>query len=315
MQRSDDIIREIGDAGARLEIAESPISTLRVQTPTIAGDVAFKLYDTFGLPVEITKDEARERGVGVDEAGFAEAREAARERNRGGEQFAADYDLRRAYGEALETLKANGILPLSGVDHNRMGLLLWWKRPTVAANIALWRVTEYAVPDERLEIVLPYTTFYVESGGQVSDTGVIVSQATDGDRPAWRAIVRDTRRPAPGLILHVCDIEYGQPAIGDACIAQVDKARRQDIMRNHTATHLLQKSLRSIVGTHVGQQGSLVAPDRLRFDYSHSAPLSQEQIDRVSEMLNDAILENYPSHREAGSLQGRDRIRRYGVFQ
>ncbi|MCL5997719.1 MAG: DHHA1 domain-containing protein, partial [Chloroflexi bacterium] len=153
---------------------------------------------------------------------------------------------------------------------------------------------EHAVPGERVEIVLPFTPFYVESGGQVSDTGILTSQTRAGDCPAWQITVRDTRRPVPGLIVHVCDVEYGQPRIGDPCVAQVDTARRLDIMRNHTATHILQKSLRSVVGNHVGQQGSLVAPDRLRFDYSHGAPLSSEQLERVSEMLNDAILANYP---------------------
>jgi alanyl-tRNA synthetase len=259
---------------------------------TIPGDVAFKLYDTYGLPIEITKDEAKERGVNVDEAGFATAREAARERNRGGEQFAADYGLRRAYGEALDTLKANGALPASGVDHNPYGPLT--VETSITAILRDGEMTEYAAPGERVEIVLPYTPFYVEGGGQVSDTGVIESQAGDGTRPAWRAIVREMHRPAPGLILHVCDVEYGQPAVGNACVAQVDLERRNDIMRNHTATHLLQKSLRSVVGMHVGQQGSLVAPDRLRFDFSHNAPLTQEQLAQVSEMMNDAILANYP---------------------
>jgi alanyl-tRNA synthetase len=289
-------LESIIDDGQRTTDDGSPSSSVvrraGASSFVIPGDVAFRLYDTYGLPIEITKDEAKERGVAVDEAGFAAAREAARERNRGGDQFAADYDLRRAYAEAFETLKANGTLPASGVDHNPYGPLT-----TDSSVIAVLRdgeMTEYAVPGERVEIVLPYTPFYVESGGQVSDTGRLASTRMEGDRPAWRAIVRDARRPAPGLIVHVCDVEYGQPAVGDDCVAQVDEARRQDIMRNHTATHLLQKALRSVVGTHVGQQGSLVAPDRLRFDYSHSAPLTPEQLEHVSEMLNDAILANYP---------------------
>jgi alanyl-tRNA synthetase len=281
LQRLDDIIED----GKKAAPADQPASF------TIPGDVAFKLYDTFGLPVEITKDEAKERGVGVDEAGFAAARAAARERNRGGEQFAADYDLRRAYGEALDTLKANGTLPASGVDQNPYGPLT--VETTIAAILRDGELTEYAVPGEKVEIVLPYTPFYVEGGGQVSDAGIITAQTTDGTQPAWRAIVREMRRPAPGLVLHVCDVEYGQPAAGAACVAQVDVERRKDIMRNHTATHLLQKALRSVVGTHVGQQGSLVAPDRLRFDFSHNAPLTPEQLAQVSQMLNDAILANY----------------------
>ncbi|HEY3342738.1 MAG TPA: alanine--tRNA ligase, partial [Anaerolineae bacterium] len=282
MQRLDDIIED----GKR--VAPQGASPAFV----IPGDVAFKLYDTFGLPIEITKDEAKERGVNVDEAGFITAREAARERNRGGEQFAADYDQRRAYGEALDTLKTNGTLPASGVDNNPYGPLT--VQTSVAAILRDGEMTEYAVPGEHVEIALPYTPFYVEGGGQVSDTGVITAQASDGAQPAWRAIVREMRRPAPGLVLHVCDVEYGQPTSGAACVAQVDVERRNDIMRNHTATHLLQKSLRSVVGSHVGQQGSLVAPDRLRFDFSHTAPLTREQLAQLSRVMNDAILANYP---------------------
>ena len=262
------------------------------QHPVIPGDIAFKLYDTYGLPIEITRDEARERGSGVDEAGFAAAREAARERNRGGDQFTADYDIRRTYGEALETLKTNGTLPKAGVHYDPYGPLR--VATTVAAILRDGEMTEHAVAGERIEIVLAQTPFYVESGGQVSDTGIIAALETGGEQAAWCAVVTDTRRPAPGLIVHVCDVTDGQPRIGDACSAQVDEARRLDIMRNHTATHLLQKSLRTVVGEHVGQQGSLVAPDRLRFDYSHGAPLTAEQLERVSGMLNDAILANYP---------------------
>jgi alanyl-tRNA synthetase len=269
LQRLDDIIDEL--------------KTTSTQAVSIPGQVAFQLYDTFGLPIEITKDEARERGVTVDEAGFVASREAARERNRGGDQFAADYDLRRAYGEAFDTLKANGQLLSTGVIYNPYGRLT--VNTIVAAVLRDGEMSEHAVPGERIEIVLPVTPFYVESGGQVSDTGLITSDT-------WHVIVRETRRAAPGFIVHMGDVEYGQPRIGDACVAEVDAARRGDIMRNHTATHLLQKALQTVVGTHIAQQGSLVAPDRLRFDYSHNAPLTQDQIDSVTAIVNDAILAN-----------------------
>jgi len=271
LQRLDDIIDEL--------------KATSTQTASIPGDVAFQLYDTFGLPIEITKDEARERGATVDEAGFIAARQAARERNRGGDQFAADYDLRRSYGEAFDTLKASGQLAPTGVIHTPYGPLS--VNTTVAAVLRDGLMAEHAVPGERVEIVLPVTPFYVEGGGQVSDIGQITAAT-------WRVIVRDTQRPAPGFIAHVCEVEYGEPRIGDACVAEVDAGRRGDIMRNHTATHLLQKALRAILGTHVAQQGSLVAPDRLRFDYSHNAPLTPEQVDNVTAMVNDAILANYP---------------------
>ncbi|MGQ9903851.1 MAG: alanine--tRNA ligase [Anaerolineae bacterium] len=258
----------------------------------IPGDVAFRLYDTYGLPLEITRDEARERGFAVDEAGFQAARQAARERNRASGQFDANYELIEAYREAIETLKAEGKLPESGVRHNPYGPM---KIETqVVAILRDGEMTEHAVPGERVEIVLAETPFYVESGGQVSDTGMICAATQDEEQPEWCAAVRDMRRPAPGLIAHVCDVEWGQPRIDARCIAQVDEARRWAIMRNHTATHLLHKSLRAVLGSHVQQQGSLVAPDRLRFDFSHQSALTQDELQQVADMMNDAVLSNYP---------------------
>ncbi|NJM42443.1 MAG: alanine--tRNA ligase, partial [Anaerolineae bacterium] len=106
--------------------------------------------------------------------------------------------------------------------------------------------------------------------------------------------VLDTRRPAPGFIVHSCEVAEGAPRTGDPCVAYVDKARRASIKRNHTATHLLQKCLRSVLGQHVGQQGSLVAPDRLRFDFSHGAAMTHEELDKVSDLLNDTLLRDMP---------------------
>jgi alanyl-tRNA synthetase len=276
------------DEGRRKHEAEGSPSSV------IPGDAAFRLYDTYGLPVEITRDEAKERGFEVDEAGFSEAREKAKELARSAtkDQFTGNYDALRVYGEALESLKADGKLPASGVDYNPYGPLT--VNTEIVAILRDGELTEYAVPGERVEVVLRQTPFYVESGGQVSDTGTISATAPEGQQPAWRLAVRDMKRPAPGLIVHECEVGWGQPAVGDAAVAEVDEARRWDIMRNHTATHLLQKALRTVLGGHVGQQGSLVAPDRLRFDFSHSAPLSREELERISDILNQAILSNYP---------------------
>lgn len=278
LQRLDEVI----DSGKSALPAES-------KTFVIPGEVAFKLYDTFGLPVEITRDEAKERGAQVDETGFVSAREAARERNRGGDQFTTDYAQYRAYNEAFDTLKANGSLPQSGVDQNPYGAL--GLSTEVVAILRDGEMTEYAVLGESIEVVVASTPFYMESGGQVSDIGSISS--TRYDQPAWQLAVRDTRQPIPGFIIHICDVVAGQPTVGHQCQVEVDRARRQDIMRNHTATHLLQKALRTVVGAHVSQQGSLVAPDRLRFDYSHNAALTTDQLAQVTDMVNDAIMANY----------------------
>ncbi|MCS6846598.1 MAG: alanine--tRNA ligase [Anaerolineae bacterium] len=302
VNRRDHILRTIQTEEERfartldqgLERLEQEISTL--QSPVMLGDVAFRLYDTYGLPFEITRDVAREHGLAVDEAGFQAARARAKEiaRAAGQEKFAGDYDAARAYREAFETLRADGKLTEGGVTYDPYGELA--RDTEVLAILRDGEMTDRAVKGETVEIVLRATPFYVESGGQVSDTGLICAR-TDPEteeEPAWCVAVKDVRRPSPELIVHVCQVEWGEPAVGDLCTAQVDEARRWAIMRNHTATHLLQTSLRTVLGHHVSQQGSLVAPDRLRFDFSHDAPLTKEELDQVTDMLNDAILDNLP---------------------
>ena len=254
---------------------------------SISGQDAFKLYDTYGLPLEITRDVAKERGFSIDEAGFEKAREAAKEiaRSAGKENFAGNFDQVKAYREAFEALKSDGALPESGVRYDPYGTL-----EMITGLVGILRdgeMTDHAVLGETVEVILHDTPFYVESGGQVSDTGEISNKF-------WRMNVLDTRRPAPGFVVHTCQVSEGAPRTGDPCVAYVDKARRASIKRNHTATHLLQKCLRTVLGAHVGQQGSLVAPDRLRFDFSHSAAMTRDEIEKVSDLLNDAILQDMP---------------------
>jgi alanyl-tRNA synthetase len=268
-------------------IGELELSQSTNQPINIPGETAFRLYDTYGLPLEITRDVAKESGFGVDEAGFEKAREAAKEiaRSANKEAFAGNFDQAKAYREAFEALKADGKLPESGVRYDPYGT-----QEMITGLVGILRdgeMTDHAVQGESVEIVLHDTPFYVESGGQVSDTGKIESKL-------WKLKVLDTRRPAPGFIVHSCQVAEGAPRTGDPCVAYIDKARRASIKRNHTATHLLQKCLRSVLGNHVGQQGSLVAPDRLRFDFSHGAAMTHEELDKVSDLLNDAILRDMP---------------------
>jgi len=151
-------------------------------------------------------------------------------------------------------------------------------------------------PGDEIEVVLPATPFYVEAGGQVSDTGFITGGGTQRQQPDWRVRVTDIRQPVPGLVIHVGQVVEGQPREGDLAWALVDVERRMDIMRNHTATHLLHRGLRQVLGSHVQQAGSLVAPDRLRFDFTHDAMLTREQLDEITHAVNDVILRNYPLH-------------------
>ena len=142
--------------------------------------------------------------------------------------------------------------------------------------------------------MLPRTAFYVASGGQVADTGALAAFRPNTDEVVWEVQVEDTRRPIGGLVVHVGKVVRGTAREGDLAVAAIDADRRWDIMRNHTATHLLHSELRYVLGDHVRQAGSLVAPDRLRFDFTHQGMLTQEQLARVARSVNDAVLANYP---------------------
>ncbi|MEB2287603.1 MAG: alanine--tRNA ligase [Anaerolineae bacterium] len=256
--------------------------TLAGQLP---GDQAFRLHAEKGLPLEITRDIAHERGFTVDEVGFRAAQRAheAISRGKDGGAFGA-IDMGEAYRRALASLRQQGLLA-DGVRQDQYGPLS--HQAHVLAILRDGDLVERASAGDRVEIVLDQTPFYVESGGQVSDTGAI-----QGD--GWTVDVEDARQPVGGLIVHSGEVVEGMPAAGDACLVMVDAERRLDIMRNHTATHLLHAQLRAVLGAHVHQRGSLVAPDRLRFDFSHDAPLSPDELDLIQRNINAAILANLP---------------------
>ncbi|MBC8447590.1 MAG: alanine--tRNA ligase [Chloroflexi bacterium] len=271
---------------------------------TIPGEDAFRLYDTFGFPLDITRDVAREHGFSVDEAGYQEALKAQQARARAAAQFGPiEAEDLQIYFHVLEDLRRQDVVGEEGVG------LVYDEAvqfdTTVAAIIQGGKPVDVARPGEAVEIVLPLTPFYVEAGGQVSDAGLILGYADGGEEPLWEVRVDDTHRPVPGLVVHVGEVTDGTVRRGDGAVAVVDHERRLDIMRNHTATHILHSELRYILGEHVHQAGSLVAPDHLRFDFTHSSMLTQDELDAVEQSVNDAILANYPvdaehtSYREA----------------
>ncbi len=259
----------------------------------IPGADAFRLYDTYGFPLDLTRDVGAERGFTVDEQGFAAALEEQRARGRAAQQFLpADGQEIGLYLRLLEELKAQGRLGPDGVEHpydENVDL-----ETMVLALIRNGELVDHVREGDEVEVVLAATPFYVESGGQVSDTGVLARYVGEEEMPRWEIEVVDMAQPVPGLILHRGKVRRGQPRVEDPVWALVDVARRIDIARNHTATHLLHSELRYILGEHVQQAGSLVAPDRLRFDFTHGAMLTREQLDAVEQSVNDAILANYP---------------------
>jgi alanyl-tRNA synthetase len=259
----------------------------------LPGDDVFRLYDTFGLPLEITRDVAEEHGFSIDEAGYRAALEEQRRRAREADAFKMrDEEILARYQRALLDLQDRGELGDDGVEQDPYTSLEL--EAEVVALLQDGEPVERVGEGDRVDVVLPRTPFYVEAGGQISDQGVVAAPAPEGQAPPWTVRVSDVRQPVHGLIVHVGRVERGAPHVGDPALAVVDRARRMDIARNHTATHLLQQALRRLLGDHVQQAGSLVAPDRLRFDFTHPAALTPEELDAITREVNEAILRDYP---------------------
>ncbi len=251
----------------------------------LAGNDAFLLYDTFGFPLELTLELAGEEGVGVDWEGFEKAMEEQRERARAAGRF------RLSEAESAEAYAALAHLQPRFTGHETMS-----EETSVAGIIAGGDAVESVEAGDEAEIVLFETPFYAEQGGQVGDTGEIRG-------PNGRFRVEDTQRTEGGLILHRGRVVEGRMAVNDDVLAQVDVDRRWDIMRNHTATHLLHAALRRILGPHARQSGSLVAPDRLRFDFTHVEALKPEELADVQRLVNEKIRENLPVRTERRSYE------------
>jgi alanyl-tRNA synthetase len=258
----------------------------------VPGAEAFKLYDTFGLSVEITKDIALERGYTVDLEGFQKAMAEQRDRAAAAAKAEGAGESIGLYQRLKQSLIAQGVIDESGVEFDP------YTAPEMETKIiglmVKGKIVDHANYGDKVEVILAGTPFYIESGGQVSDVGVIAKYSEQGGEPIWGIDVNEMRKPLPGIIVHVGEVSVGEPQVNDECWALVDYDRRLDIMRNHTATHLLHAQLRNVLGQHVQQAGSLVAPDRFRFDFTHGAMLTQDEIDRISENVNNLILANYP---------------------
>jgi alanyl-tRNA synthetase len=238
-------------------------------TTSLSGSTAFLLHDTYGFPLELTQEIAGEREIDVDLAGFEREMTAQRDRAKAARKGAAsDADRLDAYREVVEQF---GVSEFVGY--------------TVDATDA--RVLAVIAVDDadQIEIFLDRTPFYAESGGQIGDTGTIVTET-------GRAEVLDTTFALPNLRRHTARVVEGEITAGQTAIARIDVERRQAIRRNHTGTHLLHWALRRVLGDHVKQAGSYVGPDRLRFDFSHYAPVTDEQITEIERLVNTETLRN-----------------------
>jgi alanyl-tRNA synthetase len=256
----------------------------------VSGDAAFHLYATYGLPYEITRDIAEERGLTVDEPGFWKAKAAHADASR--TEVTVMGEGVEFFRQLLHDLQTEGKLTDEGVEYDPYNETE--VEGSVLALIKDGHRVKTAKPGDTVEIVIPRTAFYIESGGQVADTGAMALFKEDNEEPVWEIRVDEVKRPAAGMIVHIGEVISGTPREGDPLWAAVDTDRRWDIMRNHTATHLLQAELRYLLGEHVHQAGSLVSPERLRFDFTHQGFLTQDQINALTHQVNAAVLANYP---------------------
>src|SRR5690242_367515 len=241
------------------------------------GETAFTLYDTYGFPLDLTQDALRTRGISLDLASFEDAMERQRAKARaswaGSGEAAQEtvwFPLREKVGATeflgYETESAEGV---------------------VAALVKDGKEVSELKKGDSGAVVMNQTPFYGESGGQVGDTGEM-------RREGVRAIITDTQKKAGEILAHLVNVEQGAIKVGDPLLLEVDHARRGSIRQNHSATHLLHEALRQVLGDHVAQKGSLVAPDRLRFDFSHPKPMTAVELEKVEDIANDIVLQNAP---------------------
>jgi alanyl-tRNA synthetase len=290
----DDLAREMGEAypeltrekarvarvlkaeeerfGETLENGMRILETALAQgAKVLDGQTAFTLYDTFGFPLDLTADIARERGIAIDEEGFERAMQAQRERARAASQFRAGealaYSGPKTAFRGYESLSEEGRVVALYRDNQRVDSLS---------------------TGERGVVVLDRTPFYAESGGQVGDRG----ELSKGGACLTLFNVSDTQKIQPDVVGHVGEMKTGELREGDRVAAIVDEDARARTMRNHSATHLMHKALREVLGEHVQQKGSLVDPSKTRFDFAHNAPLSDDEIRRVEAIVNAEILDN-----------------------
>ncbi|MCH8100275.1 MAG: alanine--tRNA ligase, partial [Proteobacteria bacterium] len=252
-------------------ILESAIADL--DGKQIPGDVVFKLYDTYGFPLDLTADIARERGLTIDEQGFETAMSAQRDRARAASKFAS-------------TLKLTGHAPTVKIDM-KTEFLGYEGIAGVSEIHSLYRdgaAVDSLSEGEEGAVILLSTPFYAESGGQIGDSGILVAAGN-------LFHVDDTQKSA-NAIVHYGLVEQGELKVGQEMEAVVDADRRQAIRLNHTATHLMHAALRQVLGDHVTQKGSLVAQDRLRFDFSHDEGVTAEQLQEIEDLVNNEIRKN-----------------------
>jgi len=243
----------------------------------LKGETAFTLYDTYGFPLDLTQDALKPRGISVDTEGFSTAMDRQREKARAAWSGSGEAATETLWFALKEKVGATEFL----------GYQTEVAEGVVTALAKAGTEVKLLSKGDEGSVVLNQTPFYAESGGQIGDTGVLEADGV-------RFLVTDTQKKAGDLFAHSGKVEEGELKPGQALSLKVDHERRSKIRRNHSATHLLHEALREVLGDHVAQKGSLVAPDRLRFDFSHPKPMTAEEIGRVEDIANSFVLQNSP---------------------
>lgn len=264
----------------------------------LGGAEAFDLYATLGFPLEITRDILGESGFSVEEEGFYAAMEAHRLASGKGQATLEDNSQKLELYQSLDKqLHDDGILGIEGVINDPYTST---EKPSqLIAIIKSGSLVEDAQAGDAVELVLRSTPFYLEAGGQVADTGRIISTQDE----AWEVEIENVTKPSAGLIVHIGKVISGTPKVNHAVIAQVDEKRRRAIMRNHTGTHLLHTALRSVLGEKVHQAGSAVDPDRMRFDFNYPQAVAKADLLKIEAMVNQLIADEYPVVKQSKTLE------------
>lgn len=261
-----------------LNMLEGYVAELKASNnKTLSGEKAFELYDTYGFPLDLTKDVLEEQGYSVDEESFNKEMLSQRQRARAGRADTSG----EAWKEDIYS-KLDKSLPTTSF----VGYEALTSNSKVLAVLTNNDIVKSASEGQEVSVILDITPFYAESGGQVGDTGRIISNHFELD-------VVDCKKVSDGRFAHICKVVKGEVNTGDSCKAEVNIYRRMSIARNHSTTHLLQKALRTVLGTHVEQAGSLVTPERFRFDFSHFKAMTEDELEKVEKLVNEAILDSH----------------------
>ena len=281
-----------------MEILNGFISELKEKNEKVLkGADGFKLYDTFGFPMELTKEILEDEGLSLDEDAFHEEMKIQRERARSARKtsnyMGADVKTSDAIPADIETV-------FDGYDNDTLNA-------EVKVLIEGEDFTETITEGNKAIVVTDVTPLYAEMGGQIGDTGIIFNDS-------FKANVVDTKKNIGGKIIHFVEVLSGELKVGDKVTLEVDKTRRESIKKNHTATHLLDTALVKVLGSHVHQAGSYVSNDRLRFDFSHFEGLTEEEITKVEELVNEAITSVTPVVTDVMDLQDAKNSGAIGIF-